>query len=88
MSEESTSKPKVCQTCGCENCCCRPNKMRRGKAASNAGPFGFIAFVGWIGAAIYFVSQVDGFWPIILAVLKSFVWPAYIVYHVLGLLNI
>lgn len=53
-----------------------------------AGPGGFVFFVAWVGAAIYFVNQVDGFWNIVLAVLKSFVWPAYLVYHVLGLLHI
>lgn len=90
MAKEAEKEINVCDKCGCENCACnaKPSKMRRGKPAGNAGPTGYIFFMGWVGAVIYFVGQVDGFWPIILAVLKSFVWPAYVLYHVLGLLNI
>jgi uncharacterized protein YqhQ len=48
---------------------------------------GFVLFLGWIGALVYFVGQVDGFWNIIVAFLKACVWPAYVVYHVLALFN-
>lgn len=62
---------------------------KHGKGHSQAaGPGGYVFFVAWIGAVIYFVNQVDGFWNIVLAVLKSFVWPGYLVYHILGLLHI
>jgi hypothetical protein len=44
---------------------------------------GFTMFAAFIGAAVYFVNQVDGFWNIILAVLKAAVWPAILVYNVL-----
>jgi len=53
----------------------------------NQGPAGFVFFVAWIGAIVYFVGQVDGFWNIILAFLKACVWPAYVLYHVLVLLH-
>ena len=33
--------------------------------------------------AVYFVNQVDGFWNIILALLKAAVWPAILVYNIL-----
>ena len=67
----------------------REKSMRYNKHHGQAaGPAGFVFFVAWIGAAVYFVNQVDGFWNIVLAVLKSFVWPGYLVYHVLGLLHI
>ena len=61
---------------------------KKAQAASNAAPSGFVLFVAWIGAVVYFVGQVDGFWNIIVAILKSFVWPAYVLYDVLGILNI
>ena len=53
----------------------------------NQGPTGFAFFLAWIGAVVYFVGQVDGFWNIILAFLKACVWPAYVLYHVLVLLH-
>jgi hypothetical protein len=47
------------------------------------GPVGSVFFVTYIGAAVYFVNQVDGFWNILLAVLKAAVWPAILIYNVL-----
>jgi hypothetical protein len=53
----------------------------------NQGSSGFIFFVAFIGAAVYFVQQSDGFWSFILAILQAIVWPAYVTYHVLLLLG-
>ena len=52
------------------------------------GPLGFVFFTAWIGAAVYFVQRVDGFWSIILAFLKACVWPAFVLHRVLELLHI
>lgn len=41
--------------------------------------------LGVIGALVYFISTTSGFWNIILAILKSLVWPAFVVYKILGL---
>ena len=57
------------------------------KVINEQGPVGFVLFVAWIGAAIYFVQQAVGFWGVILALLKSAVWPAYVLYYVLKLLS-
>ena len=38
-------------------------------------------FIGFIGAAIYFVSQATGFWNGALRILKAMVWPAFLVYE-------
>ena len=54
---------------------------------SGNGALGFVFFAGWIGALVYFVQQNEGFWGFVLGILQSFVWPAYVVYHVLGLLH-
>ena len=35
-----------------------------------------------IGVAVYYVQQVDGFWPAILGILKAIVWPAMLMYEV------
>ena len=39
--------------------------------------------LGLIGSLVYYVGQADGFWNIILAVLKAIVWPAFLVYELL-----
>jgi hypothetical protein len=51
------------------------------KVVKNDGAMGFVLFAAWIGAAVYFVSRVDGFWNIVVALLKACVWPAFLVYH-------
>ena len=47
------------------------------------GAVGFTLFTAFIGAAVYFVNQVDGFWNILLAIVKAAVWPAILVYNLL-----
>jgi hypothetical protein len=53
------------------------------KINKSDGPIGFTLFMSFVGAAVYFVNQVDGFWNIIVALLKGAVWPAIVVYNVL-----
>ncbi len=49
----------------------------------------FIWFLGFIGALVYFLHVHSGtFWLVILAILKAFVWPAYVVYHALLFLKV
>jgi hypothetical protein len=57
------------------------------KVINQHGPMGFVLFLGWIGAAVYFVHHSHGFWGFILALLKACVWPAYVVYHALMLMR-
>lgn len=58
------------------------------RAMNTKGQMGFVLFVAYIGAAVYFVQQSYGFGGFIWALLKAAVWPAYIIHAVLGLLNI
>ena len=39
--------------------------------------------LGFIGAAIYFISTATGLWMGVLGVLKAIVWPAVLVYGAL-----
>lgn len=57
------------------------------RVMNNQGPTGFVFFVAFIGAAVYFVQQSHGFWEFVLAILKAIVWPAYVVYHGLLMLG-
>ena len=53
------------------------------KVDKRGGPIGLTVFLSFIGAAVYFVNQADGFWNIILALLKGAVWPAIVIYNVM-----
>jgi hypothetical protein len=47
------------------------------------GPLGFVMFVAFVGAFIYFLRNVNDFGDVLLAFAKALVWPGIIVYHVL-----
>jgi hypothetical protein len=42
---------------------------------------GAIYGLGFIGAAIYFISQATGFWIGVLGFLKAIIWPVFLVYE-------
>jgi hypothetical protein len=50
------------------------------KGIKNGGPSGAVYGIGFIGAAIYFISHAAGFWAGVLGFLKAIVWPAFFVY--------
>jgi hypothetical protein len=58
------------------------------KVINQHGPLGFVFFVAYIGAAVYFVQQSSGFWGFIGALLEAIVWPGFVVYHGLRALGV
>ncbi|MBI1287805.1 MAG: hypothetical protein GC178_09520 [Flavobacteriales bacterium] len=42
---------------------------------------GAVYGLGFIGAAVYFISHSVGFWMGVVGFLKAMVWPAFLVYH-------
>ncbi len=44
--------------------------------------------VGFIGALIYFIQNASTFGEGVLGVLKAIVWPAFVVYKLLGFLKL
>jgi hypothetical protein len=44
-------------------------------------PSGAVYGLGFIGAAVYFISHATGFWMGVLGFLKAIVWPALLVYE-------
>lgn len=56
------------------------------KVINDHGPTGYVLFMAWLGAIVYFVQQSTGFWGFWLAILKACVWPAYVLYHLLQVL--
>lgn len=53
------------------------------KNMHHGGANGAVYGLGFIGAAVYFISQADTFWIGALGVLKAIVWPAFLVYEAL-----
>jgi hypothetical protein len=68
------NKKMECSTgkCGCGCGCCN----------------GAIYGLGFIGSAIYYISNATGFWMGVLGVLKALVWPAFLVFEMLKSLAI
>lgn len=58
------------------------------KMVNGAGQCGFLLFLAYIGAAIYFIEKSGGgFWEVILGLLQAIVWPVYVMYNVLQALG-
>jgi hypothetical protein len=53
-------------------------KVIRRNNSSNA-----VYGLGFIGAAVYYISIATGFWIGVLGFLKAIVWPAFLVYEAL-----
>jgi hypothetical protein len=52
------------------------------------GRSGNLAYIlALIGAMVYFIQHAHGFWPVVLAILKAFVWPVFLVYDVLRFIH-
>jgi hypothetical protein len=51
------------------------------------GGFGFFYFLAIIGAAVYYISNTSGFWNGVLAILKAFVWPAFLIFEIFKFLG-
>ncbi len=66
------------------------NIFKRGKdnpcCVGNSGQA--VYGLGVIGAAVYYISAATGFWMGVLGILKSLVWPAFLVYELLRVLTI
>ncbi len=64
---------------------------KKGKKGKKAGNFNFsvnsnrgpLYFLGFIGAATYYISTASDFWVGVLGLLKAAVWPAFLVYAAL-----
>ena len=60
-------------------CNCNCGSFSKGKGCS--GMCGY--FLGFLGAAVYYISTATGFWVGVLGILKALVWPAFLIYEVL-----
>lgn len=51
---------------------------------NNAACGGGFYFLGIIGAAVYYIQQSHTFWQGVVGILKALVWPAFLIYKLLG----
>jgi hypothetical protein len=59
--------------------------MAKKQTVVKQGGMGGAYFLAMIGAAVYYLHISYGFWPSVVALLKALVWPAFLVFHLLGL---
>jgi hypothetical protein len=55
--------------------------------ARESGTAGALYFVGFIGAAVYYIVHASSFWLGVLGFLKAIVWPAFLVYEAMKFLG-
>jgi hypothetical protein len=58
-----------------------------GVGYGRGGCGGALYGLGFLGAAIYYISTASGFWMGVLGVLKALVWPAFLVFELLKFLG-
>lgn len=61
--------------------------MKNKMCGCGSGCGGAIYGLGFIGAAIYYISHAATFWIGVLGFLKALVWPAFVVYEALKYLG-
>ncbi len=72
------------ENCGsCEGKCCGKHKWHKHGHQSS----GALYCLGVIGAAVYYIQLAPTFWAGFIGVLKALVWPAFLVYNLLGYLG-
>ena len=60
--------------------------MKKAYSFHHACSGGAIYGLGFIGAAIYYISTATGFWMGVLGILKALVWPAFLVFEAMKFL--
>ncbi len=63
----------------------RPRNVKVTKKYYHRGEWGGAYFLGFLGALVYYIQGATTGGQIILGILKAIVWPAMVVYHVLGI---
>jgi hypothetical protein len=61
-------------------------KNRRAWGNRSGGGGNAVYGLGLIGALVYYIQHANGFWAVILGILKALVWPAFVIYDLLKFL--
>jgi hypothetical protein len=83
---KNETSEKMCSSCGCESNMCCGNSCRCSKESGTK--CGGTYLLGFLGSAIYFISTASSFWMGLVGVLKSIVWPAFLVYELLKFIGV
>ena len=54
------------------------------RSAARCGGGGAVYGLGLIGAVVYYWQHTHGFWAHVWAIGEAILWPAFLVYHLLG----
>jgi hypothetical protein len=57
------------------------------KPVANCGSGGAVYGLGFIGAAVFYISHSTGFWMGVVGFLKALVWPAFFVFDALTFIH-
>jgi hypothetical protein len=62
-------------------------KKSKGGSRASCGTGGGIYCLGFIGALVYYIQTSSGFWMGVWGVIKALLWPAFVVYELMGYLG-
>jgi len=66
---------------GARKCC--GNRSRHAAGAGGGAVYG----LGLVGAAVYYIQHATTFWMGVMGIVKAIVWPALLLYKLLGFLG-
>lgn len=66
---------------------CKSYWLKRGKSGCSDGSSGLVWLLGFIGASVYYVQQAQSFADGAWGIAKALVWPAILVYKLIGFLG-
>lgn len=61
--------------------------MSKTKTVYQHAPSGFVMFVAYFGALVYFINNANGFWEVFLSFFQAMVWPGIVLYYALQALG-
>lgn len=62
--------------------------MKASNKIIHHAPSGYVMFVAYVGALVYFINHSNGFWEVVLSFLQAAVWPGILLYHALQALGV
>lgn len=79
-AKKTTAKTIEAEDMSCYSCCSCGTKTN---GACGGAAYG----LGFIGAAIYYISTATGFWMGVWGVIKALVWPAFLIFELMKFLG-
>ncbi len=55
--------------------------MTKSKTVYQHAPSGYVMFVAYVGALVYFINNADGFWEVVFSFIQAAVWPGIVLYY-------